>query len=107
MGIITRIGGAPGARRLVRRAPRPGEVRENGDDDENEPMWCSGCRREVMFELTTCPECGGVPMTVLELSRHDGDLPAAGAASPTAWRSTPLLGKPLRGDPSPGAGVDE
>ena len=31
MGIITRIGNAPGVRRLVRRQQMPGEVRENPD----------------------------------------------------------------------------
>jgi hypothetical protein len=85
MGIITRIGSAPGARRLVRRAPRPGEVRENGDDDDLEPKWCAECRREVLFELPKCPDCGGEPMTATELSRHVGDLPQAGSSSPTAW----------------------
>jgi hypothetical protein len=85
VGIITRIGRAPGVRRLVRKPNAPGVVQENPDDEDREPMWCANCRREVLFELTRCPHCGGDPVTGTELTRRAGDLPAPPGASPTAW----------------------
>jgi hypothetical protein len=101
MGIITRIGNSPGARRLVKRAPRPGEVRENGDDDDDEPKWCADCHREVLFELPKCPDCGGKPLTATELAQHVGDLARPGSASPTSWFPTAstTISKPAAASP--------
>ena len=84
MGVITRIGNAPGVRRLVRRRPTEGEIRESPDDDEHEPLWCVACRREILFDLTRCPDCGGRTVTTEELARRTGGLPSSGP-SPTDW----------------------
>lgn len=89
MGIITRIGNAPGVRRMVRRKEQPGEIRENSDDDEFEPKWCADCHREVLFEMMKCPDCGGVPVSAVELVRLMGDFPRAADASPVSWRLPP------------------
>jgi len=84
VGIITRIGNAPGVRRLVRRQQTPGEVRESPDDDDRVPMWCADCRREVLFESPRCPDCGGAAVTAEELARRTGGVPRTGI-SPTDW----------------------
>jgi hypothetical protein len=85
VGIITRIGRAPGVRRFVRRADAPGEVRESPDDEDWTPMWCSGCGREVLFDLPRCPHCGGEPLSSTELARRAGDLPSPPGRGPTDW----------------------
>jgi len=84
VGVITRIGNAPGVRRLVRKRPVQGEVRESPDDDDREPLWCSDCRREILFELMQCPDCGGSAVTNEELARRIGGLRRTGP-SPTDW----------------------
>jgi hypothetical protein len=84
VGVITRIGNAPGVRRLVRRRPVPGEVRESPDGDEREPLWCLDCRREILFDLTRCPDCVGSAVTNQELARRTGGLQNPGSG-PTAW----------------------
>ena len=84
MGIITRIGNAPGVRRLVKRQQMPGEVRENPDLDDYEPKWCANCRRELLFEVTRCPDCGGPAVSAEELARRTGGLPRTGIG-PTDW----------------------
>jgi hypothetical protein len=84
VGVITRIGNAPGVRRLVRKRPVQGEVRESPDDDDREPMWCLECRREVLFDLTDCPDCGGKVVTTQELARRTGGLPSRGPG-PADW----------------------
>ncbi len=81
-----RIAGAPGVRRLARRSERPGEARENASDGDAEPHWCADCRREVLFDLSQCPDCGGTPVTALELGRLNGEGPRGASASPTGWR---------------------
>jgi hypothetical protein len=86
MGIITRIGRAPGVRRLVRKPNAPGEVRESPDDEERDPRWCADCRREVLFDMPRCRHCGGEPVTGTELARRSGDLPAPPGTGPADWR---------------------
>jgi hypothetical protein len=85
VGIITRIGSAPGVRRLVRRLPAPGEVRESPDDEERTPLWCVECRREILFELPRCPDCGGLAVSTEELARRTGGLPPQPGTGPTDW----------------------
>jgi hypothetical protein len=85
MGIITRIGRAPGVRRLVRKPNAPGEVRESPDDEEWDPRWCAGCGREVLFDAPRCPHCGGEPLSATELARRAGDLPPPAGSGPTSW----------------------
>jgi predicted RNA-binding Zn-ribbon protein involved in translation (DUF1610 family) len=85
VGIITQIGRAPGVRRLVRKPAAPAEVRESPDDEDRDPRWCASCRREVLFEMTRCPQCGGEPVTGTELARRDGSLPPPPGAGPTSW----------------------
>jgi hypothetical protein len=84
VGIITRIGNAPGVRRLVKRQQQPGEVRENPDPDDREPVWCADCRREILFDLAQCPDCGGPAVSAEELARRTGGLPRTGIG-PTDW----------------------
>lgn len=84
MGVITRIGNAPGVRRLVRRRPAQGEVIESPDDIDREPLWCVDCRREILFELTRCPDCGGAAVTAQELGRRTGGMPGTGPG-PADW----------------------
>jgi len=86
VGVITRIGNAPGVRRLVRRQRPPGEVRESPDDDDYSPLWCLDCRREILFDLPTCPDCGGVTVSTEELARRTGGLPPASGPGPADWR---------------------
>lgn len=85
MGIITRIGSAPGVRRLVRRPPAPGEVRESPDDDDRTPLWCVECRREVLFGLPRCGDCGGAAVSAEELARRTGALPPPAGRGPSDW----------------------
>jgi hypothetical protein len=84
VGVITRIGNAPGVRKLVRRHPRPAQVRESPDDDDYTPLWCGQCRRELLFEVPQCPDCGGPAVTAEELARRTGGLPRTGI-SPSDW----------------------
>lgn len=81
VGMITRLGNAPGVRRLVRRREIPGEVRENSDEDVAEPTWCADCRRELLFNISRCPDCGGMARTAQEMARQKGDLPVAGPSA--------------------------
>ena len=84
MGVITRIGNAPGLRRLVRRRPTQGEVYENPDDEDREPLWCLDCRREILFDLERCPDCGGSAVTTEELARRTGSYQRPGPG-PADW----------------------
>jgi hypothetical protein len=84
VGVITRIGNAPGLRRLVRRRPAPGQVLESPDDDDREPLWCLDCRREILFDLAACPDCGGSAVTTEELARRTGAHRWSGPG-PTDW----------------------
>jgi predicted RNA-binding Zn-ribbon protein involved in translation (DUF1610 family) len=85
MGIITRIGRAPGVRRLVKKPNSPAESRENPDEEEWDPLWCAQCRREVLFGARRCPHCGGEAITANELARRRGDLPSPPGSGPTDW----------------------
>ena len=85
VGIITRIGSAPGVRRLVRKSPAPGEVRESPDDEDVTPMWCADCRREILFGQPRCPDCGGAALSAEALARRTGGLPPSTGAGPTSW----------------------
>lgn len=84
MGIITRMGRAPGVRRLVKKHDSPAVTREDPDDRDWDPLWCAGCGREVLFEAPRCPHCGGEAVTANELARRSGDLPSPGKG-PTDW----------------------
>jgi hypothetical protein len=84
VGVITRIGNAPGLRRLVRRQPRPPDVRESPDGDDRVPMWCADCRRELIFDVPRCPDCGGPAVSAAELARRTGGLPRTGMG-PADW----------------------
>ena len=68
----------------MRRRPVQGEVRESPDDDQREPLWCLDCRREILFDLTRCPDCGGSVVSTEELARRTGALKRPGPA-PTDW----------------------
>jgi hypothetical protein len=83
--MITRIGSAPGLRRLVRRRPAPGEVRESPDDEDQAPLWCADCRREILFDLARCPDCGGPAVSPEVLARRTGGLPPQAGTRPTDW----------------------
>jgi hypothetical protein len=85
MGIITRLGGAPGIRRLVKRQNAPAVIRENPDDEDWDPQWCADCRREVLFSEPRCRHCGGQAVTTLELARRSGDLPTRPGSGPADW----------------------
>ena len=86
MGIITRIGSAPGVRRFVKKQNTPAESRENPDEEERDPRWCAGCGREVLFEAERCRHCGGEALNANELARRSGDLPAPPGRGPSDWR---------------------
>ncbi|HEX4428928.1 MAG TPA: hypothetical protein VHZ96_06645 [Frankiaceae bacterium] len=85
MGIITRIGRAPGVRRLVKKHDSPGVIRENPDEEDREPLWCTDCGREVLFEEPRCRHCGGAAVTANELAHRAGDLPPRPGSGPTDW----------------------
>lgn len=85
MGIITRLGRAPGVRRLVKKHEAPGVVREDPDEEDRDPRWCAECGREVLFEATRCRHCGGEAVTANELARRSGDLPSPPGRGPTDW----------------------
>ncbi len=85
MGIITRIGRAPGVRRLVKRHDSPAVIRENPDELDRDPLWCASCGREVLFGEPSCRHCGGVAVTADELARRSGDLPPRSGRGPTDW----------------------
>lgn len=85
VGIITRIGRAPGVRRLVKKLDSPAVTREDPHDGDWDPLWCASCGREVLFEAPRCPHCGGPAVTGNELARRRGDLPASPGSGPTAW----------------------
>jgi hypothetical protein len=85
MSIISRIGSSPGVRRLARRPEAPGEVRESPDNEDRDPLWCAGCRREVLFDGLQCRHCGGQPMSLTELARQSGDLPTSPGRGPGSW----------------------
>ena len=85
MGIVTRIGRAPGVRRLVKRQDTPAVVREDPDHEDRDPLWCASCRREVLFGEPRCRHCGGQAVTALELARRSGDLPPRPGSGPADW----------------------
>jgi hypothetical protein len=85
MGIITRLGSAPGIRRLVRKHDSPGVIREDPDELDRDPLWCAGCKREVLFGEPRCRHCGDVAVTADELARREGDLPPRPGSGPTDW----------------------
>jgi hypothetical protein len=84
VGIITRIGRAPGIRRLVRKHERDGVVTESPDPEDRDPRWCAACGREVLLGVARCLHCGGAPQTAAELARRHGDLPPPGRG-PASW----------------------
>jgi hypothetical protein len=86
VGLITRIGRAPGVRRLVRRHAGDDVVVESPDPEERDPRWCSLCGREILLGLTRCLHCGGAPSTAAELARRNGDLPSPPGRGPTSWQ---------------------
>jgi predicted RNA-binding Zn-ribbon protein involved in translation (DUF1610 family) len=85
MGIITRIGSAPGVRRLVKKHESPAVIRENPDEEDRDPLWCASCGREVLFGEPRCRHCGGVAVTADEQARRNGDLPRHPGSGPTDW----------------------
>ena len=86
MGLITRIGRAPGVRRLVRKRVGDGVVAESPDPEDLDVRWCADCGREVLLGLATCLTCGGLPMTAVELARRHGDVPPPAGHGPTSWQ---------------------
>jgi hypothetical protein len=85
VGLITRIGQAPGVRRLVRKRDGSGVVVESPDPEDRDPRWCAECGREVLLGLATCLHCGGQPLTAAELARRRGDAPPTGKG-PSSWQ---------------------
>ena len=85
MGIITRIGRAPGIRNLVKKLDSPAVNREDPDNEDRDPLWCADCRREVLFDAPRCRHCGGPAVTSEELARRSGDLPPRPGRGPTDW----------------------
>ncbi len=85
MGIITRMGRAPGIRRLVKKHDSPGVIREDPDLEDRDPLWCADCRREVLFDELRCRQCGGLAVTAGELARRAGDLPRHPGRGPSDW----------------------
>jgi predicted RNA-binding Zn-ribbon protein involved in translation (DUF1610 family) len=85
VGLITRIGRAPGVRRLVRRREGDGVVIESPDPEDSDPRWCAACGREVLLGLARCPQCGGAALTATELARRSGDLPSPPGRGPSSW----------------------
>ena len=86
MGIITRIGQAPGVRRLVRKRLGDGVVTESPDPADRDPRWCATCGREVLLGLSRCLHCGGAPVTAAELARRNGDAPPPADHGPSSWQ---------------------
>jgi hypothetical protein len=84
MGLITRIGQAPGVRRLVRRREGDGVVTESPDPEDRDPRWCGTCGREVLLGLARCLHCGGQPTTAADLAQRHGDRPPPGRG-PASW----------------------
>ena len=85
MGILTRIGRAPGVRRLVKKPGSPAVTWENPDEEDGDPLWCASCRREVLFGEPRCRRCGGQALTAEELARRSGELPPRPGYGPTDW----------------------
>jgi hypothetical protein len=85
VSLITRIGRAPGVRRLVRRHQGDGIVSESPDPEDRDPLWCAACGREVLLGLDRCLDCGGEPRTATELARRRGDLPPSPGRGPASW----------------------
>jgi hypothetical protein len=85
VGLITRIGRAPGVRRLVRRREGDGVISESPDPEDRDPRWCAVCGREVLLGLARCLHCGGAPRTAAELARRRGDLPPPPGRGPASW----------------------
>ncbi len=85
MGIITRMGSAPGIRRLVRKHESPAVTRENPDEHDGDPLWCASCGREVLFAEPRCRQCGGVAVTADELAFRSGDRPRHPGDGPADW----------------------
>jgi hypothetical protein len=86
VGLITRIGQAPGVRRLVRRRGDDGVVTESPDPEDHDPRWCASCGREVLLGVDRCLQCGGAPLTAVELARRRGDLPPPAGRGPSSWQ---------------------
>jgi hypothetical protein len=86
VGIITRIGRAPGVRRLVRKHAGADVVIESPDPEDLDPRWCAACGREMLLGLARCLRCGGAPMSANELARQRGDLPAPPGRGPSSWQ---------------------
>src|SRR3954447_18297504 len=90
VGIITRIGRAPGVRRLVRKRDGDGVVTESPDPEDRDPRWCAACGREVLLGLARCLHCGGPPPGAPRLGlrrRTAADRRAAPAARRPAART--------------------
>ena len=85
VGIITRIGRAPGVRRLVKKHDSPAVTWEDPDREDRDPLWCASCGREVLFDAPSCRHCGGAAVTSDELARRSGDLPPRPGSGPTDW----------------------
>jgi hypothetical protein len=85
VGLITRIGRAPGVRRLVRRREGDGVVTESPDPEDSDPRWCAACGREVLLGLARCLHCGGAPRTAADLARQRGELPQPPGRGPASW----------------------
>ena len=85
MGIITRLGRAPGVRRLVKKHDSPAVTWEDPDREDRDPLWCASCGREVLFGAPSCRHCGGPAVTSDELARRSGDLPPRPGRGPTDW----------------------
>ena len=86
VGLIIRIGRAPGVRRLVRKRDGAGVVSESPDPEDRDPRWCADCGREVLLGIDTCLHCGGSPLTGAEQARRRGDLPPPPGRGPTSWQ---------------------
>jgi hypothetical protein len=86
VSLITRIGRAPGVRRLVRRHEGGSIVAESPDDEDRDPRWCAACGREVLLGASRCLDCGGEPRTATELARRRGDLPPPAGRGPASWQ---------------------
>ncbi len=86
VGLITRIGRAPGVRRLVRKREGDGVVAESPDPEERDPRWCAACGREVLLGVARCLHCGGAPLTGAELARRSGDAPPSPGHGPASWQ---------------------
>jgi len=86
VGLITRIGAAPGVRRLVRKRVGDGVIAESPDPEDRDPRWCGGCGREVLLGAAECLHCGAPALTATELARRRGEGPRPPGRGPSDWR---------------------